>query len=66
MPSLSKLKLAEEGCALPAAERLRGLEVDHQFVPGRRLNRKVGWLFALEDAVDVAGGAPELVDEIGP
>jgi hypothetical protein len=28
------------------------------------LNWHVGWLFALEDAVDVAGGTPELVDEI--
>ena len=28
------------------------------------MNWHVGWLFALEDAVDVAGGTPELVDEI--
>jgi hypothetical protein len=38
------------------AERLGGLEVDHQFVLGRRLHRQVGRLLALEDAVDVAGG----------
>src|SRR5712671_556546 len=35
-------------------------------IPGRRLHRQVGWLLALEDAVDVAGGAVELVDPIRP
>ena len=48
------------------AERLGGLEIDHQFVLGRRLHRQVGRLLALEDAIDVAGGAPVLVDEIRP
>ena len=48
------------------AERLGGLEVDHQLVLGRRLHRQVGRLLALEDAVDVAGRAPVLVDEIRP
>src|SRR5882724_12605240 len=38
------------------AERLRGLEVDHQFEFGRRLHRQVGGLFSLEDAIDVASG----------
>jgi hypothetical protein len=37
------------------AERLGGLEVEHQLVLGRRLHRKVGRLVALEDSVDVAG-----------
>ena len=46
------------------AERLGGLEIDHQLVLGRRLHRQVGRLLALEDAVDVAGRAPVLVDEI--
>src|SRR5207245_4572621 len=46
-------------------ERLGGLEVDHELVPGRRLHGKIGGPLALEDAMDVAGGAPELVDEIG-
>src|SRR5262249_25756564 len=46
------------------SERPRGLEVDHQLVLGRRLNRQLGWLLAFQDAVDVAGGAPELIDEI--
>ena len=30
------------------------------------LHRQVGWLLALEDAIDVAGGAPVLVEKIGP
>ena len=33
---------------------------------GRLLHRQVGGLLALEDAIDVAGSAPELVHEIGP
>ena len=48
------------------AERLGGLEVDDQFVLGRRLHRQVGRLLALEDAIDVAGRAPVLVDQIRP
>ena len=48
------------------AERLGGLEVDHQLVLGRRLHRQIGRLLALEDAVDVAGRAPVLVDVIRP
>src|SRR5262245_45125512 len=46
------------------AKCFRGLEVNHQLVLSWRLNWHVGWLFALEDAVDVAGGTPELIDEI--
>ena len=48
------------------AERLRGLEIDHQLEFGRRLHRQVGRLLALEDAIDVAGGLPVLVDPIRP
>ena len=48
------------------AERLGGLEVERQFVLGWRLHRQVGRLLALEDAVDVAGRAPELVENIRP
>ena len=48
------------------AERLGGLEVDDQLELGRRLHRQVGRLLALEDAVDVAGRAPVLVDKIRP
>ena len=42
------------------AERLRGFEIDHEFILGRRLHREVGRLLALEDAVDVAGRAAML------
>ena len=48
------------------AERLSGLEIDHQLVLGRRLHRQVGRLLALEDAIDIAGRAPVLVDVSGP
>src|SRR5262252_5532983 len=46
------------------AERPGGLEVDHQLVLRRRLYRQVGWLLALEDAIDVAGRAPMLIQPI--
>jgi hypothetical protein len=38
-------------------ERLSGLEIDHQLVLGRCLNRQVGWLLALEDAINLTGRA---------
>src|SRR5436190_18603169 len=47
------------------AERSCGLEVNHKLVLGRRLHRQVGRLLALEDAIDVSGRAPALVDQIG-
>ena len=47
-------------------ERLRGFKVDHKLVLGRRLHRQVCWLLALEDAIDISGGAAVLVDQIGP
>ena len=56
----------EHGRRHVEAERLGGLEVDHRLVLGRRLHRQVGRLLALEDAVDVAGRAPVLVDLIRP
>src|SRR5262245_56701618 len=46
------------------AEHLRGLEVDDQLILCRRLHRQVARLLALEDAIDVSGGAPMLVDPI--
>src|SRR6516162_2528237 len=36
------------------AKRLGGREIDHRFVLGRRLHRKIGRLLALEDAIDIA------------
>ena len=35
------------------SEHLCGLEIDNQFVLGRRLHRQIGWLLALEDAIDI-------------
>ena len=48
------------------AERFGSFEVDYQLVFGRRLHREVGRLLALEDAINVTGGAPVLVDKIRP
>src|SRR5215831_8212790 len=45
----------EHGWRNVEAERPGGLEVDHKLVLGGRLNRQVGGLLALEDAIDVAG-----------
>ena len=42
------------------------LRLIDQLVLGRRLHRQVGRLLALEDAVDVAGRAAVLADQIGP
>jgi hypothetical protein len=47
------------------AERLGGFEVDREFELNRRLNRQIGCLRPLEDAIHVAGGAAELIDQIG-
>ena len=40
------------------------LRLDDKLVLGRRLHRQVRGLLTLEDAVDIAGRAPELVDKI--
>src|SRR5215475_13562773 len=48
------------------AERPRGLEIDHQIVLCWRLHRQIGRLLAPEDAINVAGRAPVLVDQIRP
>ena len=48
------------------AECVSGLEIDHQFEFGGCLHRKFGGFLALEDAVDVTGRAPVLVDKIRP
>jgi len=42
------------------------LEVDRQFIPSPRLHRKVFGFLALEDAIDIACGAPILIDRIRP
>ena len=62
----SPRRRGQAASAAVEAERLGGLEVDDQLVLCRRLHRQVSRLLALEDAVDVASRAPELVGEIGP
>src|SRR5215471_5970310 len=44
-------------------ERLCSFQIDHQLVLGRRLDRHVTWLLALEDAIDITGGSPILLGE---
>src|SRR6516164_11631146 len=46
-------------------KRFRSLEVDDQFILGWILHRQIGWSFALEDTIDVGGGPPIRVDQIG-
>src|SRR6516225_8854734 len=46
------------------AEPFGCLEVDDEFVLGRCLDRQVGWLLALQDAINVAGRAPERIDYV--
>src|ERR1700738_4744312 len=46
------------------AERLRGLEVDHQFVPGWRLHREISRLLTLDDAIAIAGRAPKNIGDV--
>jgi hypothetical protein len=41
-----------------AAEGSAGLQVEHQLVLRRRLHRKVGWLLASKDAVNVFRSSP--------
>jgi hypothetical protein len=48
------------------AERFGGLEVDHQLVFCRRLHRQVGGLLALEDAIDITGGAAVKFVDVDP
>src|SRR5262249_18494673 len=55
----------EHGCWNVYAERLCSFEVDYQLVFGRRLHRKVGGLLAFENAINIAGGAAELIDIVG-
>src|SRR5215470_3673169 len=46
------------------AERFGGLEVDNQHVSGGELDREVGRLLALKNAVDVTRREPILIDQV--
>src|SRR5262249_35582588 len=48
------------------ADPLSGLEIDHQFVLGRRLYWQIGRLLALEDAIDIASGASVVIESVRP
>ena len=48
------------------AQRHGGLEVDDKLILCRRLHRHIGWLVALEDAVDVARRAAIQIDAVRP
>src|SRR5262245_26307495 len=54
----------EQGRRDVDAERPCGLEVDHQLVPGRLLNRQFGRFLTPQNAVHVAGGTAKLIDDV--
>src|ERR1700758_817326 len=47
-------------------ECLRGIEIEYQLILCWRLHRQIGRLLALEDAIDVTGGAAVLIDRVCP
>src|SRR5262249_44983572 len=46
-------------------EYFRRFEVDHQFVLGRRLDRKFGWLLAFENPVQISCSPSIWIDPVG-
>ena len=46
------------------AERLGGLEVDHQLELDRGLDRKLARLRALEDAIGIGRRAPKIIEQV--
>src|ERR1700751_1282302 len=47
------------------AQLLRRFCVNEQFELGALLHRHIGWLFSLEEAIDITGCTSVLVDRIG-
>src|SRR5262249_61713128 len=41
------------------AKRLRGFEIDNEFVFGRLLDRQVTWFGTFENTIDISSGLPE-------
>src|SRR5260221_13363713 len=56
----------DEGRRKIEAEGFCRLHVNHQIILCRSLDLKIGRLLALENAIDITGRAPKLVDAIGP
>jgi hypothetical protein len=48
------------------SERLGGLEIDNEFVLGRRLHWKITRLLAFEDTIDIRGRAPIWIARFRP
>src|SRR5262245_47183379 len=46
------------------ADPVSGIKIDHKRVLGRRLYRQIGWLLALEDAIDIASGASVVIEPV--
>ena len=46
------------------AECLRGLQIDHEFVLGRLLNRQIGRLLAFKDAIDIGRDPTEQTNQV--
>ena len=64
--SITSLACASSAGGTADAERLSRLEIDQQFVLGRCLHRKIGWLLAFEDAINVTGRTLVWLDWLGP
>ena len=64
--SITSSAVASSVAGTVKPERLGGLEINDELVLGRCLDRQVGRLLALEDAVDIARRAPMRLDVSGP
>jgi hypothetical protein len=46
-------------------QRLGGPEIDDEIELDRHLNRKLRWLCAIENAIDIGGGATNYIFKVG-